>query len=183
MTELSEELQGLIDKLNEGLEQTTKELGRKSLDYMKREYMENNMGSHTSNLNLHAYKRRYKNGFIISSGDDIVAVFNEFGTGIVGEGTGILADTTGYQYNVSSPYKGVIPEGAIAELGREYCESVNTPNTWWYWQPRAKQHWKHTEGMKGKNMFYGLVDELQELAPREFKIKVGQIIGNYGGKK
>jgi hypothetical protein len=171
----------LVTSLNKGIETSTKELGKKSLDYMKKQYMENNLSSHTGNITLTPYKNRYKNGFIISSGDDEVAVYNEFGTGIVGSGnSNPLATDTGYEYNVNSPHKGVIPEGAYYQYPIQYLEAVNTPDTWWYFK---NGKWWHTEGMKGKNMYYGLVEEIRDVYVNDLKVAVSQTIGNYGGKK
>lgn len=172
----------MVTSLNKGIETSTKELGKKSLDYMKKQYMENNLSSHTGNITLTAYKKRYKNGFIISSGDDEIAVYNEFGTGIAGVGTNPLATDTGYEYNVASPYKGYIPEGAIAQYGLANCEKWTTPNTWWYLKDGK---WHHTEGMKdgGKKMYYGLVEEIRDVYVNDLKVAVSQTIGNYGGKK
>ncbi len=182
LAELKQDLQDLIDNLNTGVEQTTKELGEKSLEYMQKQYSENNLEGHIGNINLHAYNKRYQNGFKISSGDDIVAVFNEFGTGLRGAYTKTdLAAATGYEYNVPSPSKGKIPEGAIAQWGKDFCEVVTTPYTWWYWKNGT---WRWTDGMGGKNMYGSLVEELRELAPRQYNTKVSQVIGNYrGGNK
>lgn len=169
----------MAEALNKSVETSTKELGQKSLEYMAKQYSKNRMEGHIGNINLKAYKERYKHGFVISSGNDEVAVYNEFGTGIVGEGTGRLADETGYEYNVQSPHKGVIPEGARRQYKEEYLEAVNTPNTWWYFK---NGKWWHTEGMKGKNMYASLVDNLRDNVSDEYKKAVSQTIGNYGGK-
>ena len=178
---LEKELEDLIDKLNNNVAKSTRELGEKSLDYMKKQYMQNNMSSHTGNINLKAYENSYKKGFILSSGDDEVAIYNEFGTGIVGsENPSKLATETGYEYNVPSPYKGVIPEAAYYQHTREYLEAVNTPNTWWYFK---NGKWWHTEGTKPKNMYSNLVDELRENAKAYYQTTINQTIGNYGGKK
>ena len=191
MEKLKKELENLAETLNKDLSVSTKELGKKSLEYMQKQYMENKMSSHKGNIKLKAYKKRYKNGFIISSGNDEVAIYNEFGTGIVGEGTNPLASNANYEYNVESPYKGVVPEGAIMEyIEREKVdrsdaiaalENVTTPNTWWYWSKFGQplRHWRHTEGMKGKNMYSSLVDELNENAIRDLKSSISKTIGNY----
>lgn len=151
------------------------------MDYMRKQYMENNMSSHTDNIKLKAYKHKYKKGFIISSGNDEVAVYNEFGTGIVGsESPNPLAGESGYKYNVPSPKKGVIPDGAKYSYTQQYLDAVNTPDTWWYYK---NGKWWHTEGMKGKQMYSSLVDELRENASKNFKTNISQAIGNYGGKK
>ena len=169
----------MVEALNKGINKTTKELGQKSLEYMQKQYANNKMGGHTGNINLKAYNKRYKNGFVISSGNDEVAVYNEFGTGIVGAGTNPLADEAGYEYNVSSPHKGEIPAGAIKQYGREACELVTDPNGWWYYK---NGKWWYTEGMKGKNMYASLVDELRDNAIKDYKTSVSQTIGSYGGK-
>jgi hypothetical protein len=144
---------------------------------------ENNLNKHLNNLNLKGYKRRYKSGFVISSGNDEVVVYNEFGTGIAGVETNELADEAGYQYNIPTPKKGKIPKGAIKEYGLPYCKDNTTKNTWWYWK---KGHWHHTTGMAGKNMFSSLVDELRKNAAKKYKTDIKQAIDNYnsnGGKK
>lgn len=137
------------------------------------------MENHISNINLKAYKNRYKNGFIISSGNDEVAVYNEYGTGVVGEGTNELASESGYEYNVQSPHKGIVPKDAIKQYGKEYCERVTDQNTWWYFK---NGKWWHTKGMKGKNMYSGLVDNLRKNAVKGFKTSISETIGSYGGK-
>lgn len=179
MEQLEKDLASLVEAINKGVDKTTKELGQKSLDYIKKQYAENNMGSHVGNINLKAKNKRYKYGFVISSGNDEVAVYNEFGTGVVGAGTNPLADEAGYEYNVNTPHKGTIPEGAIKQYGIEYCEANTTNNTWWYWKNGS---WRHTEGMVGKNMYVSLVDELRDNAVKDFKASVSQTIGSYGGK-
>lgn len=176
---MSNNLQNLIEEINSGVENTTKELGKESLRYMKKQYIENNMSRHTGNLTLHAYNGRYKNGFVISPGDDIVAIFNEFGTGIIGEGSGDLADIYGYKYNLASRKKGVIPRGAKKMWGEEYCESVTTPDTWWYFK---NGKWWWTRGMYGKNMFASLADELNELAPPQYNALISGLTSKYGRK-
>lgn len=150
---------------------------------MREQYSSNNLGGHISNINLKPLNDDYKKGFIISSGSDFVAVYNEFGTGIVGaENPNPLATEKGsaYEYNVPSPHKGEIPEGAKYSYTQEYLEAVNTPNTWWYFK---NGKWWHTEGMKGKNMYYSLVEELRKNATKEIKVSVSQTLAKYGGKK
>lgn len=197
---LEKELEDLIDKLNNNVAKSTKELGKKSLEYMKKQYYEklesnrdgyeNRLGEHIANLNLKPYKNSYEKGFVLSSGNDETVVYNEFGTGIVGEGTSRLANDAGYEYNVSSIYKGKVPDGAIAEYMETYqvsknkaraaLQEITTENTWWYWK---KGKWHHTEGMSGKNMYADLVDELRENAKAYYQTTINQTIGNYGGKK
>lgn len=178
MKKLQKELSDLIEALDKSVDKSTKEIGKKSLEYMRKQYLDKNMSSHIGYINLKAYEKDYKKGFIISSGDDIVAVFNEFGTGIT-KTTNSLAKEAGYQYNVSNPKKGVIPDGAIQMYGREYCEKVNTPDTWWYFK---EGKWWWSRGAKAKNMYSSLVDELNKNAVSEFKANISQTIGSYGGK-
>lgn len=189
---MTSDLQNLIKELNDGVANTTKELAEKSLDFMRKEYMDpkNNMSRHTKNLSVQSYDYRYKHGFVLSAGDDIVAAFNEFGTGIVGEGTGALADMFGYRYNLNSLKKGVVPEGAIRSYVKTHkvsyakaqaaLQKVTTPNTWWYWKNGT---WRHTEGMRGKNMFADLVYELQDLAPQQYSVAIEQLLGKYRRRK
>ena len=181
LDQLKKELKDLAETLNKDIDKSTKKLGEKSLEYMRKQYSDNNLGSHIGNIELKPfYKDKYKSGFIISSGNDEVAVYNEFGTGIVGyENSNKLASEAGYEYNLNSPHKGVIPEGAKHSYTQEYLEAVNTPNTWWYFK---NGKWWHTEGMKAKNMYSSLVDELNENAVRDLKASISQSIGSYGGK-
>lgn len=178
MENLKKELEDLIKGINEQAEKSTRKIGEKSLDYMMKEYSKNNLSGHIGNLNLQPIKEKYKYGFILSSGNDDIAVYNEFGTGIVGEGTNPLADDAKYQYNIGLT-KGTIPDGAKKEYGEAYCESVTTPDTWWY---HKNGKWWHTEGMKGKNMYSSLVEELRKHETIEFKTDIEQYI-KYGGSK
>ena len=186
MKQLQKELEDLAEVLSKTVEATTKDLGKKSLDYMAKQYSKNNMSGHIGNINLKAYNKKYKYGFVISSGNDEVAVYNEFGTGVVGEGTNPLADETGYQYNLSTPYKGMYTDEMIKQYvathpdkTEEQVRAEQTPDTWWYWKNGT---WRYTEGMKGKNMYASLVDELRDNVSSEYKTKISQTIGSYGGK-
>ena len=99
-------------------------------------------------------------------------MFNEFGTGVVGQGTSPLADIYGYKYNVG-PMIGKVPDNAVydyakkmgvdEEEARETLEAQTTPNTWWYWKNGS---WHKTEGMRAKNMFADLQYELLR-SPRQ----------------
>lgn len=172
----------MLKDLDSQTKKSTEELGKKSLEYMKKQYskQKNNMSDHISNIELNPYGESYEEGFIISSGEDEVAVYNEYGTGIVGfQSPSKLAGENGYQYNVPSPHKGVIPEMAKYSYTQQYLEAVNTPDTWWYFK---NGKWWHTEGMKGKNMYASLVDELRKNAPKEYQTKVDYTIKKYGGK-
>lgn len=199
LDQLEKELKNLAKTLDKGVETSTKELGKKSLEYMKKQYYEklesdkenyeNNLSTHIANLNLKSYKNRYKKGFVLSSGNDETIIYNEFGTGIVGKGTSRLADDAKYQYNVPSIYKGFVPEGAILDYmekhqvskrkAKEKLQEVTTENTWWYWK---KGEWHHTKGMSGKNMYADLVDELRKNAKAHYKTSIKQAIKDYGGK-
>lgn len=181
MKDLEKELDNLVKEIDKGVEKSTKELGKKSLEYMRKQYSDKNMSSHIGYINLKAYEKDYKKGFIISSGNDEVAVYNEFGIGMVGANEpNPLASDLGYEYNKQSPHKGVAPEGAIAQYGKEYCDRVTTPDTWWYFK---EGKWWWNRGYKGKQMYSSLVDELNKNASKEFKVSISQVIGNYGGKK
>ena len=179
--ELTDNLQSLIEEINNGVEHTTKELGEESLRFMKKQYATYNLRRHTGNLTLHAYNTRYKKGFVISPGNDMIAVFNEFGIGIRGAGTGDLADIYGYEYNVPSPDKGTIPDGAINMWGEEYCQSVTDDDTWWYFDRDSKK-WIWSRGYEGKNLFSSLADELNDLAPLEYKTLIDGLVADYGRK-
>lgn len=182
MAKVEKELVSLVKSLSEDAEKTTKELGKKSLKYMQKLYGQekNNLSSHISNIKLRPYNDTYKDGFVISSGNDDVAVFNEFGTGIVGEEKpNPLAADARYKYNMNSPHKGVIPEGAIKEYGLAYCEKNTDQDTWWY---HKNGKWWHTKGMKPKNMYASLVDKLKETGAKDFKVAVNKTIENYNGR-
>ena len=178
MKKLQKELNDLIEALDKSVETSTKELGKKSLEYMQKQYLSNKLEGHVGNIKLRAYKKYYKKGFVISSGNDIVAVFNEFGTGIT-KVQNPLARDAGYEYNAQSPFKGVVPEGAILQYGKEYCDRVTTPDTWWYFK---EGKWWWNRGAKAKNMYSSLVDELNKNAVSKFKANISQTIGSYGGK-
>lgn len=138
------------------------------------------MSNHKKNVTLSPNGASYKTGFIISAENDDVIMYNEFGTGVVGEGTGVLADIYGYEYNVGSKI-GEVPEGAVRYFvsnfgydeatARDILESETTPNTWWY-----KKHgkWHHTEGMKGKNMFADLQYYLLETGRDDYILDINK---------
>ena len=182
LEQLEKELRNLAKTIGNNVDNTTKELGKKSLEYIQKQYSDKGLSSHIGNVELKPfYKDKYKSGFIISSGDDEIAVYNEFGTGIVGrENSNPLAGKAGYEYNVNSPHKGVIPEMAQYSYTQEYLEAVNTPNTWWYFK---NGKWWHTEGMKAKNMYSSLVEELKQNVSKEYKVAINQAINNYNGGK
>ena len=198
MESLEKELENLIKNINNGIDKTTKELGEKSLTYMKKQYMENNMSGHIGYLKVSPYNNRYKNGFILSSGDDKVAIYNEFGTGIVGaENSNPLAGDLGYEYNIESPHKGRVPEAAIKweakrrhkpfDVVKAELEAETTPNSWWYFKNGTWRHLnkakKPFEGMKAKNMYSSLVDILNEIAVEKYSVSISQSLGNNGGKE
>lgn len=167
--------------LNSGAKATTKKLGEKSLEYMKNQYSSNNLEGHIDNITLRAYNKSYENGFVISSGNDEVAVYNEFGIGMVGaKEANPLASDAGYEYNVESPHKGKAPKGAIKQWGKEYCDRVTTADTWWYFK---EGKWWHSRGYTGKQMYSSLVEELNKSAIDDYNASVSQTIGGYGGKK
>lgn len=168
----------MAETLDKKVFTSTRELGEKSLEYMQKQYSKNNMSSHIGNIKLKSYKKGYKYGFIVSSGDDEVAVYNEFGTGVVGKNSNPLAKSAGYQYNIGI-YKGIPPEGAKKEYGEKYCDEVTTPDTWWY---HKNGKWWYTRGMVGKNMYSSLVEELRDSAKQYYKTSISQTIGNYNKK-
>ena len=174
---LKKELEGLIGCLNEGIDETTQKLGKRSLDYIKEQYAANKLSGHIENLKLTPYKGKYKYGFILSSGQDPVAIYKEFGTGIVGaENSNPLASTKNYEYNVPSPSKGYIPPGAKKQYGEKNCEEWNTPNTWWYWK---NGKWHHTEGMKASNMYSSLEEELRTHLKETYQTSIEQNLKKY----
>ena len=179
LDQLKKELESLAKELDKSVEKSTKELGEKSLEYMQKQYSENNLDGHIKNLNLKAYKSEYKKGFILSSGNDIVAVFNEYGTGLAKGTTNTLASWSNYEYNVPSVHKGVVPVAAMLMYGEDYCSRVNTPDTWWYFKDGK---WWHSKGAAAKNMYSSLVDKLNEVTRAEMVASLSQTIGKYGGK-
>lgn len=160
----------------EGLTKSTQKLGNKSLQFLRKKFDENNLSNHKDNLVLMSSGDRYKAGFTITTSGDDVILFNEFGTGVVGQGTSPLADLYGYQYNVG-PMIGKVPENAVKsyakqwdvdeETAREELEAITTPNTWWYFK---NNKWRHTEGMRAKNMFADLEYELMKNGFREYAL-------------
>ena len=179
MEELQKELKNLEEAIDENIEATIQKLGEKSLEYIREQYSNKNLSKHISNTELNPYQESYKNGFIVSSGDDEIAVYNEYGTGIVGEGNpNPLASDSGYQYNIGLT-RGKIPDGAKKEYGEKFCEEVTTPDTWWY---HKNNKWWYTKGMEGKGMYSSLVEKLNSTAVKEMKAAISQTIGDYNKK-
>lgn len=167
---------------------TSQKLGNKSLAFLEEKFDENKMSNHKSSLVLRSLGDRYRSGFAIyTSGDDVIT-FNEFGTGIVGEGTSVLAGEYGYQYNVG-PKIGEVPEAAVSwyskvygydmESAREMLEEETTPDTWWYFKNKK---WHRTEGMKAKNMFADLEMELIKNGYKAYLFTIGKIFGTNKGE-
>lgn len=164
--------------MTNSVQKSTKKLANRSLEYLKNKFAENNMGTHIDNVSLMSWGDRYKAGFAIMTGGDDVITFNEFGTGVVGEGTGRLANEYGYKYNVGEKI-GEVPEAAVSwyarryrvdeETAREILEAETTPNTWWYFKDKK---WHRTEGMRGKNMFADLADMIREEGFKDFAISL-----------
>lgn len=153
---LSKEIQRLAQNLENNITNTTKELGETSLKYMKQEYDQNNISSHKSNLNLSPYNKSYENGFVLSSGDDEIAVYKEFGIGMIGgNNPSKLSGEVGYQYDVNNH----------GEKG-------------WYYRKDGKTYW--TRGYMGSNMFGNLVDELKSSALKKYQLSVSQAINDFG---
>ena len=160
----------------EGWRKTTQKLGNKSVEFLRAKFDENNMSNHKDNIKLMSSGDRYKMGFTITTGGDDIILFNEFGTGVVGQGTSPLADLYGWQYNVG-PMIGKVPDGAVSsyakkwgvdeETAREELEAITTPNTWWYYK---NKRWWHTEGMRAKNMFADLEYELMTAGYKDYAI-------------
>ena len=184
-------LKDLASALDKSVDKTTKELGQKSLEYMQKQYTENNLSGHIRNIKLRSIRHRYKHGFTVSAGDDYVAIFNEFGTGIVGDGTSVLADSFHYKYNVPSPVKGKVPKGAIVwyakthgitqKEARAELKKITTSNTWWYWKNAKNGYpagWRHTEGMPAKNMYASLLAELLDNAKDTYSAGIGEALGS-----
>ena len=180
LEDLRKELDELAWQTAEGWKLTSQKLGNKSIEFLKEKFDENNMSKHKDNLVLRSYGDRYKSGFMIYTNADDVIMFNEFGTGVVGKGTGILADKYGYKYNVG-PKIGVVPDAAVSwyskvygideESARQILEAETTPNTWWYFKNKK---WHRTEGMRGKNMFADLELELIKNGYKDYAMSLGK---------
>lgn len=167
-------------KTAEGMKATSQKLGNKSIEFLKAKFDENNLSNHKQNLILRSFGDRYRAGFIIYTNADDVIMFNEFGTGIVGKGTGVLAEKYDYKYNIG-PKIGIVPEATINwycavygydyESAKEMLEAETTPNTWWYFKDKK---WHRTEGMKGKNMFADLELELIKNGYKDYAMSLGK---------
>lgn len=159
---------------------STLKTARRSYNYLLEEFDSNGMSNHKQNLTLAPLGESYKSGFVISANNDDVIMFNEFGTGVVGEGTSGLAELYGYEYNVGKKI-GVVPDGAVAYFvdnygydettAREILESETTPNTWWY---KKNGKWHHTEGMRAKNMFSDLQYELLQSGRQDYLLDINK---------
>lgn len=109
-----------------------------TLSTLNEYFKQNNLSNHFQNVNGELLFDGY--GFRVWT-DDWVIIFNEYGTGIKGQGTHPNPD--GYQYNVPS-------------------DSKDSQGRWVY---RNKDgEYRTTSGMEAKHIFYDIQQELNKYA-------------------
>lgn len=100
-------------------------------------FIDNNLSGHIDSINKEITDNG--SGFRIWTNDWIV-IFNEYGTGVKGEGS--HPNPKGYTYNIQTKYKD--------ELGR------------WVYFNKKTENFVTTSGMVSKHMFYDLEKILRE---------------------
>lgn len=130
----------------------TIDLMNATLQALKDVFNENNLSNYIDTLQSEITDGGL--GFRIWCNDWIV-IFNEYGTGIKGEGTHPNPD--GYQYNIKTEYKD--------EFGR-----------WVYKDKNGEFH--TTAGMPAKHMFYDVEQMLKELAVDFYNVAVKRAIND-----
>lgn len=150
--ETIKKLQRIENRTEENMILATKGLMEVTYETLVKIFKEKNLSNHIDSI----YKELTNKGlgFRIWTNDWIV-IFNEYGTGIKGEGT--HPNPNGYQYNIKTEYKD--------ELGR-----------WVYKDKYGEFH--TTSGMPAKHMFYDVEQMLKELAKDFYNVAVSKAIND-----
>lgn len=135
-------LQKINNRTEENMKLATKNLMEVTYETLVNVFNENNLSNHIESINKEITNNGL--GFRIWTNDWIV-IFNEYGTGIVGEGT--HPKPNNYQYNVNTEFKD--------KFGRWVYFNENT------------NHFITTSGMPAKHMFYDVQELLNKYA-KEF---------------
>lgn len=138
---------------DENIKLATISLMNATYDSLVNVFRDNNLSNHISSIQKEIIDNGY--GFRIWSNDWIV-IFNEYGTGIKGEGT--HPEPNGYSYNIKTDYKD--------EFGRwvYYNDDIGTFVT--------------TSGMPAKHMFYDVEILLKENAKDFYSSAIKLAINN-----
>lgn len=116
-------------------------------------FKDNNLSGHVESINKEITDNG--SGFRIWTNDWIV-IFNEYGTGVKGEGT--HPNPKGYTYNIKTKYKD--------ELGR------------WVYFNNKTENFVTTSGMVSKHMFYDLEQILRENVKEFYNVALKLSINN-----
>ena len=136
-----QKLQKIENRTFENIKSATKDLMNITYDTLNKLFQENNLSEHIGNVSKELIDNGY--GFKISTNDFII-IFNEYGTGVVGQGT--HPKPNNYQYN--------IPSDSKDEFGR------------WVYKNKYGE-FKTTSGMEAKHIFYDIQELLDKYA-KEF---------------
>lgn len=110
-------------------------------------YNNQNLSNHIDTLNKEITDDGY--GFRIWT-EDFVVIFNEYGTGIVGDGT--HPNPNGYKYNIKTEYK-------------------DSSGRWVYYKSDDNSFYT-TKGMEAKHMFYDVEEQIKKYASDFYKTAI-----------
>lgn len=140
--EIIRKIQKIETRTDENMKLATKDLMEVAYSTLVKVYKENNLSNHISTIKKEITAKGF--GFKIWT-DDWVVIFNEYGTGVRGDGT--HPDSGDYKYNVSSEFKD--------EFGR------------WIYYNDDLDSYITTSGMRAKHMFYDVEQAIRKYA-KEF---------------
>ena len=140
-------IQRISDRLPKNIILATKDLMDASYDLLVEYYKKENLSNHISTLNKEIISDGY--GFRLWTNDWIV-IFNEYGTGVVGEGT--HPDPKDYKYNIKTQYK-------------------DSTGKWVYFNDDLDS-FITTRGMRAKHMFYDLEEQIKLYASKFYETAI-----------
>lgn len=141
------------NRTDENMKLATVSLMEATFESLVNVFKDNNLSNHINSLQKEINNNGY--GFRIWT-DDWIIIFNEYGTGIKGEGT--HPNPSGYSYNIKTEYKD--------EFGR-----------WVYYNDKTDS-FITTSGMPAKHMFYDVEQLLKENAKEFYSTAVKLAINN-----
>ena len=150
-------LQKIENKIVGNVELATKDLMKATLQMLEDIFVENNLGNHIDSLKSELIENG--TGFRIWCNDWIV-IFNEYGTGVRGEGT--HPNPNGYKYN--------------QHKRTETEEKLHIPENYWLYYKDGNFY--ITNGMEAKRMFYDTEQALKEVAKEFYNVAINRAIND-----
>lgn len=151
--EITKRLQNIENRTQENMKLATKDLMNVVYETLVKVFEANNLSSHIGSIKKEPDVDGL--GFRIWTNDWVV-IFNEYGTGIKGQGT--HPKPKKYQYNMQSEFKD--------ENGR------------WVYYNSTTESFVTTNGMIAKHMFYDVEEALNKYAKEFYSTAINQSLSN-----